>query len=160
MFTKTPDEVVSVADAREGFSKILRGFRTDFDPQPVIVGAHRKPEAVIVPYEEYVAGKNVHAGSSALDLEIVGEMSEILHKLAAMNNIAELAVFGNILTRGLAPEEPLDLLVGPTAQATYFDLVQFASEMEIVLRRFVNVVNRDGLHPLSDADVVDAAVYF
>jgi uncharacterized protein len=160
MFTKTPDEVVSVADAREGFSKILRGFRTDFDPQPVIVGAHRKPEAVIVPYEQYVAGKNVHAGSSALDLEIVGEMSEILHKLAAMNNIAELAVFGNILTRGLAPEEPLDLLVGPTAQATYFDLVQFASEMEIVLRRFVNVVNRDGLHPLSDADVVDAAVYF
>ena len=160
MFTKTPDEVVSVADAREGFSKILRGFRTDFDPQPVIVGAHRKPEAVIVPYEQYVAGKNVHAGSSALDLEIVGEMSEILHKLAAMNNIAELAVFGNILTRGLAPEEPLDLLVGPTAQATYFDLVQFASEMELVLRRFVNVVNRDGLHPLSDAEVVDAAVYF
>jgi hypothetical protein len=32
--------------------------------------------------------------------------------------------------------------------------------MEIVLRRFVNVVNRDGLHPLSDAEVVDAAVYF
>jgi predicted nucleotidyltransferase len=60
----------------------------------------------------------------------------------------------------LGPEEPLDLLVGPTAQATYFDLVQFASEMEIVLRRFVNVVNRDGLHPLSDAEVVDAAVYF
>jgi hypothetical protein len=24
----------------------------------------------------------------------------------------------------------------------------------------VNVVNRDGLHPLSDAEVVDAAVYF
>lgn len=160
MFTKTPDEVVSVADAREGFSKILRGFRTDFDPQPVIVGAHRKPEAVIVPYEQFVAGRNVHSGSSALDLEVLGEMSEILHKLAAMNNIAELAVFGKILENGLGPEQPLDLLVGPTAQATYFDLVQFASEMEIVLRRFVNVVNRDGLHPLSDAEVVDAAVYF
>lgn len=160
MFTKTPDEVVSVADAREGFSKILRGFRTDFDPTPVIVGAHRKPEAVIVPYEQFVAGRNVHSGSSALDLEVLGDMSEILHKLAAMNNIAELAVFGKILESGLGPEEPLDLLVGPTSQATYFDLVQFASEMEIVLRRFVNVVNRDGLHPLSDADVVESAVYF
>jgi predicted nucleotidyltransferase len=50
-------------------------------------------------------------------------------------------------------------LVGPTEQATYFDVVQFATDIELVLRRFVNVVNRDGLHPLSDAHILEEAVY-
>lgn len=160
MFTRTPDEVVSVAEAREGFSRILRGFRNDFDPQPVIVGAHRKPEAVIVPYDKYVVTKGVTSGVADLDLEVLGEMSDVLHKLAAMNNIDELAVFGKILLQPLEAEDQLDLLVGPTSQATYFDLVQLATDLELVLRRFINIVNRDGLHAIADAEVLESAVYF
>ena len=76
-----------------------------------------------------------------------------------MNNIDELAIFGPALTDSLGEDDALDMLVGPNPSATYFDLVQFATEMELVLRRFVNVVNRDGLHPISDAGTLDEAVY-
>ncbi len=92
-------------------------------------------------------------------MEALGDMSDVLHKLAAMNNIDELAIFGPALTDSLGEDDALDMLVGPSPQATYFDLVQFATEMELVLRRFVNVVNRDGLHPIADAQVLAEAVY-
>ena len=152
------DSVMSVADAREGFSRILRGFRHDFAPQPVIVGAHRKPEAVIVPYDHYVVSAQPQ-GANVFDLDTVQEMSEVLHKLAAMNNISQLGVFGPIINRALEPAEHLDLLVVPNDSATYFDLVQFGTEMELVLRRFINVVNRDGLNPIADADILESAQY-
>ncbi|WP_114128407.1 hypothetical protein [Aurantimicrobium sp. MWH-Uga1] len=160
MWYSNPDVIVSVADARENISKILKTFRADPNALPVVLGAHRKPEAVIVPYKDYIAGRRVlQGGSGNVSMEALGEMSEVLHKLAAMNNIDELAIFGPALTDSLTENDPLDMLVGPSAQATYFDLVQFATEMELVLRRFVNVVNRDGLHPISDAHILEEAVY-
>jgi predicted nucleotidyltransferase len=155
-----PDVIVSVADARENFSKILKTFRADPNALPVVLGAHRKPEAVIVPYKEYMAGRRVLMGGAGnISMHALGEMSDVLHKLAAMNNINDIAIFGPALTDSLGEDDALDMLVGPTEQATYFDVVQFATDIELVLRRFVNVVNRDGLHPLTDAQIIEEAVY-
>jgi uncharacterized protein len=155
-----PDVIVSVADARENFSKILKTFRADPNALPVVLGAHRKPEAVIVPYKEYIAGRKVLLGGTGnVSMDALGEMSDVLHKLAAMNNIDELGIFGPALTDSLKEDDALDMLVVPNPSATYFDLVQFATEMELVLRRFVNVINRDGLHPISDAHTLEEAVY-
>ena len=152
------ENVMSVADARESFSRILRSFRHEFDPQPIVVGAHRKPEAVIVPYSTYIS-RAQSSGSTVFDLSALQEMSEVLHKLAAMNNIDQLGVFGPILTRALEPDEHLDLVVVPRETATYFDLVQCGTELELVLRRFVNIVNRDGLHPVADAEILETTHY-
>ena len=160
MWYSNPEVIVSVADARENFSKILKTFRADPNALPVVLGAHRKPEAVIVPYKEYMAGRRVLLGGAGnVSMDALGEMSDVLHKLAAMNNIDELAIFGPALTDSLGEDDALDMLVGPNPSATYFDLVQFATEMELVLRRFVNVVNRDGLHPIADAQTLEEAVY-
>jgi predicted nucleotidyltransferase len=155
-----PDVIVSVADARENLSKILKTFRADPNALPVVLGAHRKPEAVIVPYKDYMAGRRVLlGGSDNVSMQSLQDMGDVLHKLAAMNNIEEIAIFGPALTDSLGADDALDMLVGPTPQATYFDVVQFATDIELVLRRYVNVVNRDGLHPLSDAQILAEAVY-
>ncbi len=160
MWYSTPDVIVSVADARENLSKILKTFRADPHALPVVLGAHRKPEAVIVPYADYMADKHqLSAGNGDISMDMMREMRDVLLKLAAMNNIAEVGIFGPALTDSLLEEQPVDMVVGPSAEATYFDLVQFAADMEMVLRRFVNVVNRDGLHPISDAQILEEAVY-
>lgn len=160
MWYSNPDVIVSVADARENLSKILKTFRADPNALPVVLGAHRKPEAVIVPYKDYMAGRRVLlGGSDNVSMQSLQDMGDVLHKLAAMNNIEEIAIFGPALTDSLGADDALDMLVGPTPQATYFDVVQFATDIELVLRRYVNVVNRDGLHPLSDAQILAEAVY-
>lgn len=83
-----------------------------------------------------MAGRRVLLGGSGnVSMEALGEMSDVLHKLAAMNNIDELAIFGPALTDSLGEDDALDMLVRPNPNATYFDLVQFATEMELVLRR-------------------------
>jgi len=42
-------EVTSVSDARAGLSRIIGSFR-DGSVAPVIIGSHRRPEAVLVPF--------------------------------------------------------------------------------------------------------------
>ncbi len=49
-------EVLPVAEAREGFSKVVARFRAEgLASRPVIFGSHRKPEAVTIPYELFQA---------------------------------------------------------------------------------------------------------
>lgn len=44
-----------LSDVRQGLSGILARFRREGGAaQPVIFGSHRKPEAIILPYAEYV----------------------------------------------------------------------------------------------------------
>jgi uncharacterized protein with HEPN domain len=49
-----PLTVTTVADARAGLSGVLRGFRADpAGAPPVVLGSHRKAEAVIMPYARF-----------------------------------------------------------------------------------------------------------
>ena len=47
-------DVLAVADARSGFSRLMRDFRLDPDRPAVAVGPHRRPEVVIVPWSRFV----------------------------------------------------------------------------------------------------------
>lgn len=52
MGDQTPQPVMTTRDARAGLSQIIAGFRASgASAQPVVLGAHRKPEAVLVPVE-------------------------------------------------------------------------------------------------------------
>jgi hypothetical protein len=48
-------EVVPTAEARADFLGYVRGFREDPNADPVVVGAHRRPEAVMLSYQAYLA---------------------------------------------------------------------------------------------------------
>ena len=48
--------VVPVAEARAGLSTVLRDFRVrGAEARPVVIGSHRKPEAVLVPYAAFAS---------------------------------------------------------------------------------------------------------
>jgi PHD/YefM family antitoxin component YafN of YafNO toxin-antitoxin module len=50
------DEVLPTREARAKLPSLLAGFRArGADADPVVIGAHRHPEAVVLSYERYLA---------------------------------------------------------------------------------------------------------
>jgi len=50
------DEVLPTREARAKLPSMLAGFRTHgAEADPVVIGAHRRPEAVVLSYERYLA---------------------------------------------------------------------------------------------------------
>lgn len=50
------DEVLPTRDARAKLPSLLASFRArGADADPVVIGAHRRPEAVVLSYERYLA---------------------------------------------------------------------------------------------------------
>jgi len=50
------DEVLPTREARAKLPSFLAGFRArGADADPVVIGAHRRPEAVVLSYERYLA---------------------------------------------------------------------------------------------------------
>lgn len=49
------DEVLPTREARAKLPSLLAGFRArGADADPVVIGAHRRPEAVVLSYERYL----------------------------------------------------------------------------------------------------------
>jgi predicted nucleotidyltransferase len=137
----TRREIVSVADARKDLSKTLRRFRLDPNAAPIVLGSHRKPEAVLVSYEQFIAG--LVPVDRPVTLAEVGSKAALIKKLAAPLGITAIYLFGSV-ARG---EEDLgsnvDLLIESDIAISHFDIVDFAAEIEDVLGARVDVLTRD-----------------
>lgn len=160
-------EVVPVAEARAALSSVLREFRDrGADATPVVIGSHRRPEAVLVPYERFVAsqvaGKRVApAGRQPKASHLLDELRRrraLIERLARANRIASVQVFGSVARGDETPSSDVDLLVEPQDDASLFDLAQFELDMESLFERSVDVVSRRSLHADRDRAVLDEAI--
>jgi predicted nucleotidyltransferase len=166
-FAPTSAEVVPVAEARAALSSVLRDFRDRGpDAAPVVIGSHRRPEAVLVPYERFVASqaaservppakrqrKAVHL------LEELRRRRALIERLARANRIASVQVFGSVARGNETPSSDIDLLVEPQDDASHFDLAQFELDMASLFERPVDVVSRRALHADRDRAVLDEAI--
>ena len=53
--TRKPHEVLATREARAQLPALLERFREDgADAEPVVIGARRRPEAVVLSYERYL----------------------------------------------------------------------------------------------------------
>jgi len=53
--TRKPHDVLATREARAQLSALLKRFRQDgADAEPVVIGARRRPEAVVLSYERYL----------------------------------------------------------------------------------------------------------
>jgi len=53
MSTMEPSKVLTSAEARTSLGSVMKRYRSGGSSSPVVFGSHRKPEAVILPYDEY-----------------------------------------------------------------------------------------------------------
>jgi predicted nucleotidyltransferase len=147
-------DVIPVARARAGLSEILRRFRADADAEPVIVGSHRKPEAVLVPFAQYRAG----SASAVVDLARVRARAPLIRRLAAASGLSDVRVFGSVARGDQTEMSDVDLLVTPGAEASLFDLAQFEMDAELLLGRIVHVVSANALDAQADAQILREAL--
>lgn len=148
--------VTTVADARAGLSRILRTFREEPDAPSVIIGSHRAPEAVIVPFRRM--GDGERAASREPVLERLRAKRALIRRIASMNALADVRVFGSVARGDETDASDVDLLVWPTDATTLFDLAQFAIDMESLLERKVDVISIRSLDPQRDSPILTEAV--
>ncbi len=147
----TPFEVTTVADARAGLSQILRTFRTSPRAAPVVLGSHRTPEAVLVPYGQF------RAPDGPL-LESLHAKRTLISRLASLSHIQSVAVFGSVARGTETADSDIDLLVDTCPGASLFDLNQFAIDLEQIFDRAVDVVSRASLIAGPDDEIFASAV--
>lgn len=148
-------EVLTVADARKRLSDILRTYREDPAAEAVIVGSHRRPEVVITPIHRFAADE---ATPREAALDALMRQRGLIRRIARLNRIDDVAVFGSVARRQETPESDVDLLVTPASDASLFDFAQFEIDMEQLCGRPIDVVSRRALGTPADAAILTEAV--
>ncbi|HEY0259035.1 MAG TPA: nucleotidyltransferase domain-containing protein [Lacisediminihabitans sp.] len=158
MDTPEPEAVTSVADARASLSQILRRFRSSHGTAPIIFGSHRQAEAVLLPYGRYRELAADRGKPRPPVLEQLRSRRALVVRLAALNRIRAVAVFGSVARGEETETSDIDLLVEPEPDASLFDLAQFGIDLEQVFTRAVDVVSSSALIAGVDADIREQSV--
>lgn len=147
-------DVLPVAEARAGLSRLIADFRVN-DDLAVVIGAHRRPEAALVPYARY---RELTSAKPAVDLARLRELRSVIARLAAASNLADVAVYGSVARGEQRPGSDVDLLVTPNPGATLFDMAQLELDLELILGVPVSATSRGALDPERDALIIAQAV--
>ncbi|WP_051224884.1 nucleotidyltransferase domain-containing protein [Pseudoclavibacter soli] len=151
--------VLSVAEARESLSRQLQAFRRDPDGvSPVLLGTHRRPEAVLLPVSQY---DKIHThADDVLTLDNVRRLRIVLEQLAAANNIESdsLRVFGSVSRGEASANSDLDLIVTPRTGATLSDFARFEIGLEALFGCEVDVVSSHSLDVERDAGILRESI--
>jgi predicted nucleotidyltransferase len=150
----SPTSVTTVALARNDLSRTLRRFRAG-DLEPVVLGSHRKPEAVIVPYASY---RTSESAPTAPTLESLRRQRRLITRLATIAHLGNVRVTGSVARGDATSESDVDLIVDPQSEASLLDLAQFADDLEQVLGHPVDVLSARSLDPGTDASLLADAV--
>lgn len=146
--------VIPVAEARAGLSRILRGFRHEPDAAPVVVGSHRAPEAVIIPYAKFAESEP----AAPVTLETLRRLAPLIERLARASRLSDVRVYGSVARGTATADSDVDLLVSAGPDATLFDLAQFERDMELLLQADVSAVSLAALDPDRDAAIIAEAL--
>ena len=146
------DAVLGIVEARSTLPSLIEQITTARVAR-VIIGSHRKPQAMLVPFSD---NRPADAGRPLLDL--VRERASLIHRIASTSHITSVAVFGSAARAEERDDSDLDLLVTTSANASLFDLAQFENDMELLFSRAVDVVDRAALDPDRDASILSESV--
>lgn len=137
-------DVMTVADARRDLTRILRRFRDDPHAAPIVVGAHRKPTAVISPIRAETSDAPSLRGR-------LHRLRDVIAHLASAARLRDVQLFGSVARGDESAGSDIDLLVTLDGDADYFDVAQFAMDVEAITGRRVDAVDRGTLpvgHPI------------
>ena len=148
-------DITSVADARSGLSQTLKRFRAG-DKTPVLLGSHRKPEAVIIPVDDYFATgiPELHI----VTMDRLRELSDVISSLALAHHLRDVAVFGSVARGEQTANSDVDLLVSTDGKASLFDIAGFELELETILMKPVHALTRGALDEERDKHILDEAI--
>ena len=148
-------DVIPVAEARSGLSRALKLFRADPNSAAIVIGSHRKPEAVLMPFAAY---ERSGLEASGVSLERLRALAPVIEKLAAASNLADVRVYGSVARGEQTAVSDIDLLVTPLEGSTLFDTAQFEMDLELLLETPVSVTPITALGESRDAALLGESV--
>ena len=89
----------------------------------MVLGSHRTAEAVVVRYRDYrelLESQSPVAHPSVLE-QLIGKR-DLIRRLAMLNNIGAVSVFGSVARGAERSTSDIDLLVEPTGSTSLLDL--------------------------------------
>lgn len=146
-------QVLGIAEARSSLSTLVDRL-VDHSLDRVVIGSHRKPEAMLVPFDR---AHPVPTQELPM-LEVLSSKAHLVNRLATLSKIDTVAVFGSVARGEEGPQSDIDLLVTTTPGATMFDIAAFEIDMEALFERKVDAITRDSLDPVRDAHMLAEAV--
>ncbi|MDQ0614406.1 putative nucleotidyltransferase [Microbacterium sp. W4I4] len=150
-------DVMPIAEARAGLSRLLADFRANDDVEVVVVGAHRRPDAALVPYRRY-RELTVAQKGKAVGLARLRELKPVIDRLASAAHLSDVRVFGSVARGEETLGSDVDLLVDAGDESTLFDIAQFELDLELILGVPVTAVAANGLDTDRDRDILDGAL--
>ncbi|MFA4896956.1 MULTISPECIES: nucleotidyltransferase domain-containing protein [Microbacterium] len=148
-------EVLSVADARAGLSRLIAGLRDNPAAAPVAIGSHRKPEAVLLSVDEYQRVSDREP--ARITVERLRQLGPLIERLAQAAHLRDVQVYGSVARGDQAADSDLDLLV-TADDATLFDIAQFEMDIEMLVGVPVSAVSVASLDRKRDARILNEAV--
>lgn len=148
--------VMSVADARAGFSGLVAHFREDPDAAPVTIGSHRRPEVVLLSRDAYESLAS--SSGQGVSLSRLRRLRPLIERLAEVAHLGEVRVYGSVARGEQTAGSDIDLLVTPHPDATLFDIAQFELDLEALLGVPVSAMSDAALDPVRDAQILHEAV--
>ena len=89
----------------------------------MVLGSHRTAETVVVRYRDYrelLESQSPVAHPSVLE-QLIGKR-DLIRRLAMLNNIGAVSVFGSVARGAERSTSDIDLLVEPTGSTSLLDL--------------------------------------
>lgn len=148
-------DVLPVAEARAGLSRLLADFRMNGDLEVVVIGSHRRPDAALVPYRRY---QDLVRSGPTVGLARLRELKPVIDRLASAAHLSDVRVFGSVARGEQTAGSDVDLLVDAGAEATLFDIAQFELDLELILGVPVSAIAAGGLDAVRDRGILEGAV--
>src|SRR5690606_41758945 len=101
-------DVIPVAEARAGLSRVLADFRSENAVEVVVIGSHRRPEAALVSYGRYRELAQ-RGGAQPVSLARLRELKNVIGRLAAASHLEDVRVYGSVARGDSSSESDVDL---------------------------------------------------
>ena len=94
---------------------------------------------------------SLSAASREPVLSLLQRKRELIMRLAGLSRIDAVRIFGSVARGSETASSDIDVLVTPAEGASLFDFAQFASDLELLTDRSVDVISAHGVDPASAA---------
>ncbi|MDR3070142.1 MAG: hypothetical protein LBU38_03945 [Propionibacteriaceae bacterium] len=101
----------------------------------------------------------LHTATAKLPiLDLVFAKRDLILRIAKMDHIEGVSVFGSVARREEQASSDIDFLVDPADDASLFDIAQFELDMEALFDRSVDAVSSRALSAEKHADILREVV--
>ena len=145
-----PPRVLGIAEARSSLPALIRTLTENPDTDPVVIGSHRTPTAVLIPWARY--------GPPKPTLELLRQKASLIRTVATAHKLSTVSVIGSVARGESREDSDVDLLCDAEQGATLYDIAACEIDLEQALGFAVTIITRGGLTLPRDAAFLEDAV--